>query len=103
VLAGSDAACQGGIPGASLHEELELLSASGLGPLRALRAATLEPARYFGAAAERGSVEPGRAADLVLLDANPLEDIRNTRRIRAVVLGGRVLSTRELATLSHAP
>jgi imidazolonepropionase-like amidohydrolase len=103
VLAGSDAACQGGVPGASLHEELALLSASGLGPLRALRAATLEPARYFGEAAERGSIGPGKQADLVLLDANPLEDIRNTRRIRVVVLGGRVHSAPALAALSRSP
>lgn len=97
VLAGSDAACEGGLPGASLHEELQLLSDSGLGPLRALRAATLEPARYFGAANERGTVEPGKRADLVLLDGNPLADIRNTRRIRAVMIGGTIRSPATMA------
>jgi imidazolonepropionase-like amidohydrolase len=78
-------------PGASLHDELGLLVDAGLSPLQALRAATSEPARFLGAQDSLGAVEPGRLADLVLLDADPLADIRNTRRIRGVVLGGRWL------------
>jgi imidazolonepropionase-like amidohydrolase len=89
ILAGSD----GGKPGESLHEELELLVASGLTAAQALRSATLEPARYLGAAS-LGAVEEGKTADLVILDGDPLADIRNTRKIVAVVLGGKYLSSK---------
>jgi imidazolonepropionase-like amidohydrolase/pimeloyl-ACP methyl ester carboxylesterase len=89
LLAGSDAAWAGAFPGFSLHDELELLVAAGLTPAEALRAATLGPAQYLEATDSLGTVAPGRLADLVLLEANPLEDIRNTRRIRAVLTDGR--------------
>jgi hypothetical protein len=85
ILAGSD----GGKPGESLHDELELLVASGLTPAQALRSATIEPAKYLGADASIGTVEEGKAADLVILDADPLADIRNTRKIAGVVIGGK--------------
>jgi imidazolonepropionase-like amidohydrolase len=88
ILAGSD----GGKPGESLHQELELLVAAGLTPAQALRSATIEPAKYLNAAASLGAVEEGKAADLVILDGDPLADIRNTRKIAAVVLGGRYLA-----------
>ncbi len=88
ILAGSD----GGKPGESLHQELELLVASGLTPAQALRSATIEPARYLGAAS-LGAVEQGKTADLVILDGDPLADIRNTRKIAAVVLGGKYLAS----------
>jgi Amidohydrolase family len=87
ILAGSD----GGKPGESLHDELELLVAAGLTAAQALRSATLDPAKYLGADASIGSVEEGKAADLVILDADPLADIRNTRKILGVVLGGKYL------------
>jgi imidazolonepropionase-like amidohydrolase/pimeloyl-ACP methyl ester carboxylesterase len=89
ILAGSDAAWVGAFPGFSLHDELELLVAAGLTPAEALRAATLGPAQYLDATDSLGSVAPGRLADLVLLEANPLEDVRSTQRIRAVVTDGR--------------
>jgi imidazolonepropionase-like amidohydrolase len=79
-----------------VHKELELMVVAGLPPLDALRAATINPARYLGREAEMGSVEKGRLADLVLLDANPLEDIRNTRQVRAVVLNGRFFDRAQL-------
>jgi len=60
------------------------------------RSATLEPARAVGLEGELGSIEPGRLADLVVLDGDPLADIRNSRRIRAVVIGGRWLDAKEL-------
>ena len=79
-------------PGFSLHDELELLVKEvGLTPLEALRTATQNPSVFFAGQSEFASIEPGKIADLVLLDANPLADIRNTRRIRAVVIGGKVL------------
>jgi len=84
VLAGSDYL----VAGADLHRELQQLAAAGLPPAEVLRAATLYPAQYFGLEEHHGSVEAGRVADLVLLDANPLHDIRNTERIAAVVFNG---------------
>jgi Tol biopolymer transport system component len=87
VLAGTDAPGQ---PWA-IHWELEELVASGLSPLEALTAATGAAARALGAQDEIGTVEVGKWADLILLDADPLEDIRNTQRIRMVIQGGRVV------------
>jgi len=67
-----------------------------LTPLQALQTATLNPAKFMNRLADLGTVERGKLADLVLLDANPLEDIANTRKIRAVVLAGRYLDRTEL-------
>ena len=89
ILAGTDALNPYSFPGFSLHDELELLVEAGLPSAEALRAATLNPAVFFGLTDSLGTVEVGRRPDLVLLDANPLEDIRHTRDIRAVVLNGR--------------
>lgn len=93
LLAGSDVhpTIAFTFPGASLHDELALLVDAGLSPLQALRTATSGPARFLGARDSLGAVEPGRLADLVLLDADPLAEIDNTRRIRGIVLGGRWL------------
>ena len=77
-------------PGFSLHEELALLVIAGLTPVEALRSATLNPAKFFGLDQTLGTIEQGKIADLVLLDANPLQDIRNTRRISAVGANGRL-------------
>jgi imidazolonepropionase-like amidohydrolase len=90
-LAGSDSGPATGVPlGISLHEELELFVQSGLTPMEALQTATRNPAFYFGILTLMGTVEEGKAADLLLLDANPLVDIRNTRKIRAVVMRGKL-------------
>jgi imidazolonepropionase-like amidohydrolase len=88
LLAGTDTGTPSLVPGFALHEELELLVRAGLTPAQALRSATLEPARYLGLEDEQGTVEPGKVADLVLLDADPLRDIRNTTRIDSVVVRG---------------
>ncbi|MEO7962275.1 MAG: amidohydrolase family protein, partial [Gemmatimonadaceae bacterium] len=98
ILAGTDAPLPNSIPGFGLHAELEALVRSGLSPWQALRAATAEPARYF-AADTVGTVCAGCVADLVVLDADPLADIRNTRRISLVVAAGRVFSNDERAAL----
>jgi imidazolonepropionase-like amidohydrolase len=96
-LAGTDTpAGVGVLPGFSLHRELERFVDAGFTPLQALQTATLEPARYLQRTADFGTVEKGRIADLVLLDASPLENIRNTRRIAAVVANGRLLDREEL-------
>lgn len=89
IVAGTDAPQPFVYPGSSLHEELALLVAAGMTPAEALRAATLTPARVLGLADTQGTVAAGKRADLVLLDENPLDDIANTRRIYAVIFGGR--------------
>jgi imidazolonepropionase-like amidohydrolase len=89
-------------PGFSLQEELSLLVNSGLTPAEALRAATITPAIALGKEKELGSIVPGKLADLVLLDANPLENINNTRRISAVLVGGKLLRRADLDTLLAA-
>lgn len=99
LLAGSDAGTTGVIAGFGLHGELEVLVAIGLTEAEALRTATLEPARYLAAVDTLGTVEVGKLADLVLLDANPLDDIRNTQKIRAVVANGRLLRRADLENL----
>lgn len=101
LLAGTDVGIPALIPGISLHEELELLVEAGLTPLEALRTATLNPARVLGQSHSLGSIEVGKLADLVLLDANPLADIRNTQRIQAVVADGRLYRRADLDRLLH--
>lgn len=86
VLVGTDTA----LGGFRFHDEMALLVGAGLSPAQVLRAATLDAARFVGKEQQHGSVEVGKVADLVLLDADPLDDITNTRRIYAVVLGGRL-------------
>ena len=90
VLTGTDAPLRNSPPGFGLHEELTLLVRGGMSPFEALKSATYEPARYFGMLDSAGTIQFGRVADLVLLDANPLVDIRNTRRIRLVIANGRI-------------
>jgi imidazolonepropionase-like amidohydrolase len=83
------------IPGASLHHELARFVDAGFTPLAALQTATINPARFLGRS-DLGTVEPGKLADLVVLDKNPLADIANTRAIAAVVVAGRYLGRSEL-------
>jgi imidazolonepropionase-like amidohydrolase len=86
-------------PGYALHDELERLVDSGYSPAEALRAATLAPAKFLGIDARSGTVATGKRADLVLLDADPLRDVGNARRIEAVVLDGRLLRRNALDAL----
>jgi len=78
------------MPGFSLHDELGLMVKAGLTPMQALQTATLNPARFLGTEKDYGTVEKGKVADLVLLDANPLDDIANTTKIASVVYGGKL-------------
>jgi imidazolonepropionase-like amidohydrolase len=99
ILAGTDTAAGVRVyPGFSLHEELELLVQAGLTPMEALQAATRNAGKYLGIA-DTGTIEKGKRADLVLLDANPLQDIKNTRKIQSVVLAGRYFSRADLDQL----
>lgn len=95
ILAGTDYI----VAGADLHRELEHLVRAGLTPAEALKTATVNPAEYFGLRGEYGSVTSGKKADLILLGANPLADIRNTQRIEAVVYNGNVYDADAIAAL----
>ncbi len=85
--------------GFGVHRELELLVGAGFSPVEALRAATFNPAKSLGRANDFGAIKPGRLADMVILGANPLEDISNTQKIAAVVLKGRLFDRDELDQL----
>jgi imidazolonepropionase-like amidohydrolase len=91
ILAGSDFSDWALVPGVDLHNELALLIEAGFTPMEALQTATLEPAKYLGRLKTQGTIEKGKIADLVLLDADPLEDISHTRMINSVVVRGQFL------------
>lgn len=99
LLLGSDAPQIFNVPGFSIHRELALLVAAGLTPYEALVTGTVNPARWFGAGASRGTVAVGQDADLVLLNDDPLADIRNSRRVYGVMIRGRWLGRAELDRL----
>jgi imidazolonepropionase-like amidohydrolase len=83
-------------PGFSLHEELQRFVGAGFTPLEALQTATLNPAKFLGLEEQLGTIERGKLADMVLLDANPLDDIRNTQKIAGVIANGRYFSRADL-------
>ena len=96
ILAGTDTANPFCFPGFSLHDELGLLVRAGFSPMQALQAATLNAARFLGKEKDLGTIEKGKLADLVLLDADPLVEIGNTKKIDAVVYAGRLFSRASL-------
>jgi len=98
-MAGSDVGNQFIYPGFSLHDDLETFVAAGFTPLQALQTATVNPAAFLGLLESLGTIEKGKLADLVLLDADPLRDITNTRKIHAVIANGRYLSRARLDTM----
>jgi adenine deaminase len=102
LLAGTDTPGTERVPGLSLAEELYLLVQAGLSPKAALQAATREPARFLGMEDSLGTIEPGKAADLVLLERDPLVDITNVRSVRSVVIRGRYLSAARLEAIRAA-
>jgi imidazolonepropionase-like amidohydrolase len=96
IMAGTDVGNPFIYAGFSLHDELDYLVKAGLTPLDALRTATINAAKYAGKEKEIGTVSTGKLADLVLLDANPLLDITNSKKINAVVLNGKLLQRKDL-------
>ncbi|MEU0227267.1 amidohydrolase family protein [Streptomyces sp. NPDC006284] len=102
MLAGSD--CSGAVwvvPGRSLHKEFDELERAGVPPLRVLQMATVRAAEFLGSTATMGTVAPGKKADLVLLDADPLESVGNLHRIAGVVRAGRHYSAADLTKLKE--
>jgi imidazolonepropionase-like amidohydrolase len=102
LMAGTDTTAPFVFPGSGLHEELALLVQSGLTPMQALQAATKNPAEFLGKLQTQGTIEQGKFADLLLLDANPLHNISNTQKIRAVILRGKLLDRNDLDGLLAA-
>lgn len=98
-IAGTDVGNPYCFPGFSLHDELVLLVKSGFTPIQALQSVTINPARYLEKQSSLGSVNVGKKADLVLLDANPLEDIRHTKSINSVVFAGHLYAKTDLQKL----
>jgi len=99
VMLGTDTPDSYVFPGFAVHDELQELVKAGLTPAEALKAATWNGAEFLGRTSDSGSVDKGKLADLILLDANPLNDIRNTKRIAAVVLNGRYMDRSALDQL----
>ena len=89
IMAGTDCPIFFLTPGRSLHEELAALVKAGMSPLEVLKSATLNPARYFGLENELGSIQENMLADLLILDANPLDNIDNTQKINALFKQGK--------------
>lgn len=98
LMAGSDTYGLA-VPGFSLHHEMELIHKAGLSTYETLKTATVVPARYFNHIAQSGTIEEGKLADLVLLDKNPLKDIRNTQTISGVFIKGHWLNRKKLDLL----
>jgi len=103
IMAGTDAPIAFLTPGASLHEELIMLTEAGLTPKAALRAATYEPARFLGLEASQGTIATGMLADMVILDKNPLNDMKNIKTVDTVIKSGIVIERAELDELLRAP
>lgn len=93
MMAGSEAGLVYAYPGFSLHDELAELVRAGLTPLQALRTATVEPAEFLGVRHANGSIRRGQIADLVVLNGDPLADIRNTAKIHAILVRGRLIDS----------
>jgi imidazolonepropionase-like amidohydrolase len=101
LMAGTDSPDPYVFPGFSLHDELELLVKSGLSNMQALQTATFYPALFMTRLDRYGVVETGHVADMVVLDDDPLRDISNTKKISAVILGGRYFGRSDLDKMLH--
>lgn len=99
MMAGTDTPIGFLTPGLSLHEELVVMTEAGISPAEALKTATINPAKYFNLENELGSIRESQWADLLILSANPLDDIRNTQQIEAVFKQGKLLGKSELDSI----
>jgi imidazolonepropionase-like amidohydrolase len=99
IMAGTDSTAPNLVPGFALHDSIADLVRAGLTPMEALQAATSKPAEFLGRSNEQGTIAPGQRADLVLLDANPLQDTHNIQKIHAVILQGKYLDRAALDAL----
>jgi predicted amidohydrolase len=99
VIAGTDAGNPYCFPGFGIHDELALLVAAGLTPMQAIQAATRDAAAFAGLGESAGTLAPGKVADLLILDADPLANIRNTQQIHAVVAAGRFINSEQRAQI----
>ncbi|HKV64257.1 MAG TPA: amidohydrolase family protein [Candidatus Acidoferrum sp.] len=102
IVAGTDIAAPNVFPGSSLHDDMVFLVEAGLTPMQALQAGTKDAAEFLGKLQTQGTIENGKLADLLLVDANPLDDIRNTKKIHALVLRGKLLDRNALAEILAA-
>jgi len=102
LMSGTDAPSSGVVPGFSMHDELETMADVGLSPYEVLKTSTANPALYLDEMDEFGTVEVGKYADLVLLEANPLDNISNTRQIAGVMARGRYFDRTDLDTILEA-
>ena len=98
IAVGTDSGLVGSFPGLWEHREMELLVEAGLTPMQALQAGTITGARFLGVDRDYGSLEPGKVADFVVLRANPLEDIRNTRQIESIWMNGKQIDRSALTS-----
>lgn len=96
LIAGTDMGAGYVIPGFSMHEELQLMVDAGLSTLTVLQSATINAAKFLGKEKDLGTIDKGKLADLILLEGNPLDNIKNTRRIAAVIVNGRYLPKQTL-------
>jgi imidazolonepropionase-like amidohydrolase len=91
ILSGTDIPNFGLVPGGSLHHELELLTEAGIKPMDVIKIATNNGAEALGIINQTGTIEPGKQADILILSANPIEDIENTKRVDAVIANGMII------------
>jgi imidazolonepropionase-like amidohydrolase len=96
IALGSDAPQFFNVPGFSIHHEMEMMVTAGMTPYEVLETGTRRPAEYFGTPEEFGTIEPGRRADLILLEANPLDDIANVRQRAGVMVRGHWMPEAEI-------
>ena len=99
LMVGTDLTVPGIFPGYSVHEEMAIWQEAGIPPAEVLRGATLVPAQFMGLGDRLGSISEGKSASMVLIRANPLEDIRNAEQIEGVFLLGRYFSRKDLDRL----
>mgnify|MGYP006308839107 FL=1 len=101
LLAGSDSGAYNSYtyPGISLHQELQTMVANGISPLNALRTSAVNGAKFLNQTEDYGSISEGKVSDLVILEANPLENIEHTQNIHAVIKGRQVFSKNQLQEL----